>query len=476
MKWLRAGASSGADGDISVGGGGAPLVERVVGAGAETFALVRERAAALRLTGDARVSVPERVLMRPGGVVVAILPRIEGMDLDALLASRGHLSVGECVYLGQQLCGALASLHERGIFHGDVSPANVMIGRSGLILVDTVAGALPEERGTEGFRAPERADGASRHADIYSVGAILAVCIDPAQRVGFMGWLDPLLDEQPESRPSARGVERGLTQCAYPVQISLPDTGLVGELRAHASEPHERTTVLRSSRPWRARRLALRLAGGAVVALAVGGAAAYVYPSSDSAVATSPGQYSPELAPVPVPLTAPESEVESEAGAGAGAGSGAEAGGTAQGAATAGVGDAEPGAELSAAHAARALTNARFAALAQADPEALVATGATDSPASARLQAQARAIEDGDLRFEDVQASVISATEVPGERGEGVTRVAVTYVVSAHTVWHRDGTGGELVPTKVAAHREDAWLDLRLAGATWLVERVLPQS
>lgn len=445
-------------------------VDREVGSGAQTFTLARERVVALRMVEDHRVAVPERVVMRSGGAVVVTMPRVDGIDLDALLARRAFLSLGECVYLGEQLCGAVASLHQRGLVHGDISAANVMITRAGVTLVDTVGGALPHELGTEGSRAPERSTGASAAADVYSVGAVLAACVDPAMRQEFMGWLDPLLDQDPTARPQARGVAAGLGQCAPAVPVQVPDIGMVGELRAHAREPRERTSVLRSSRPWRMRRMALRVAMTAIAALAVVGIAAYVVPRADSAMADS------AMADSAVNEGARTGAVVADLGTRASAGDaygGAPTAGHTE--ATTGL-DAAAGTSETAPQAARALTNARFVALAAGDPDALLATAARGSAVEVKLREQARALAAGNLRFDGVAATVTGVKPAPSMGGGDSAIVTVTYVVSAHSVWRHDPATGAEQTTRIKAHSEVARLELRQVGPTWLVARVLPQS
>ncbi|WP_061965472.1 protein kinase domain-containing protein [Demequina aurantiaca] len=443
MNWFRTGSAA----VNTATSGPARTVDRVVGEGVDAFAAARERAATLRLVADARVCVPERVTMRKDGVVVATMPSVEGVNLDALLARRGYLSLGECVYLGVHLCGALATLHKSGLAHGDLSLANVMVTRSGIVVVDTVGGGLPHEVGTEGFRAPERTKGASMQGDVYSVGAVLAACVDPVMRQGFMGWLDPLLDPNAASRPSASGIEAGLGRCAKAVPIQLGEWGVAGELRAHAHEPRERTTVLRSSRPWRMRRLGLRVAITGLAALAVIVAAAYVIPRTDSAAAGSDPERS-----------APPGDITGHAGP-----------------------SAQPSAverrtdEVSATDAARDLTNARFAALAEGDGAALIATGVPDTEVAAQLQVQASALTAGDLRFHGLSATVVAVE--PSSAGDGgLPWVTVTYVVSEHSVWSRDPATGVEEVTDVSAHKEIARLELRQDGSTWRVARVQPQS
>lgn len=451
MTWLTRGSDSTAEGTAAI----RPVLsfEREVGRGAEVFTHARERAVAVRLVGDSRVLVPERVVMRTGGAVVATSIRVEGIDVDALLARRGFFSVGECVYLGQELCGALAALHDKGLAHGDVSPANVMISRAGVVLVDTIGGALPNEAGTEGYRAPERAGGASAESDVYSVGAVLAACIDPSMKDEFMGWLDPLLDPVPHRRPRARGVEAGLGQCADAIPILIPDDGLVGELRAQAHEPRARTSVLPGTWGWRVKRMGLRVGATVLGIVVVVSGVVYVLPRSDGAFAVGVNLTS-ESIPSAGPL-APLTEVIDA---------------SAPSLAT------EP---ESAVTAARTLTNARFSALAEGDADALLATGSPGSPVAEQLEAQASELKAGDLRFEGLEATVIAA-DVPvadSEADDGsLARVVVTYVVSGHSVWRRDPTTGSSQRTEIESHSEAVELELLLNGTTWQVARALLPS
>ncbi|MBK7975342.1 MAG: protein kinase [Deltaproteobacteria bacterium] len=86
--------------------------------------------------------------------------------------------------LAAQLLETLAFLHERGIVHGDIQPANVLVedrdGASHLRLIDfsgALARWLPSRAatGTPGFIAPEILAGGSPSpaTDLYSAGALL---------------------------------------------------------------------------------------------------------------------------------------------------------------------------------------------------------------------------------------------------------------------------------------------------------------
>lgn len=451
--------------------------------GGAAFGLARERAAKLRLIADNRICVPDRVVKRPGESVVVTVPRVAGVSLGALTAQRGYLSVGECVYVGIQVCGALGAMHEAGLSHGDVSPASVMMTRDGIVLIDTVTGASSHEHGTTGFSAPERRDGASPAGDVYSLGALLAACVAPSMRQGFMGWLDPMLDGEPRARPSARAVESGLARCADAVPVKIPDDSIVDELRTQAQEPLERTFLLRASRPWRLRRVGLRVTLASVATIGAVAAALYVIPWPQATVGE--GNVAAEgLAPG-------ENNGVDEALTGAAAASPSAGVGQGPSVPTATASNDDP------ERAARDLTTARFVALAAGDGEGLLAGILKGSELEDRIQAQANQLEAGTLRFEGVTVSIVGVeaigatlmtdTDPTGGRGLGAgpglqpgvpvdvhgsarATVRVTYDVAAHVVW-RDGQ-----QTRVSAHREVAELELVHVGATWMVERVLPQS
>lgn len=108
---------------------------------------------------------------------------IGGRTLAEHLASAPDLSARIAIF--ERVVDTVAFAHAAGVVHRDLSPANIMIGGFGEVLVlDWGAARLapatredtPAERiGTPGFMAPERH--VSRRADVYSLGAILAMMI-----------------------------------------------------------------------------------------------------------------------------------------------------------------------------------------------------------------------------------------------------------------------------------------------------------
>jgi len=416
-----------------------PTVDWHVGVGAAEFAAARERAALLQLVADDRVCVPQRVVMHAGERVVAVVPHVEGVSLDALLRQRGYLSVGECVGLGVHLSGALATMHARGLAHGEVSTATVMVTSTGIVLLGTVSAPRPVDRVKRGFDSPERSEGPSKASDVYAVGAVLAACVAPSMRQSFMGWVDPLLELDPPVRPSARAVELGLVKCADPVAILLPQEGAVEDLRASRLEPRERTLVLRASRPWRVRRRVARSAAVLVVASSAVGVGVFVLAGPEVTAAGSSGVMTamPQAQDVVVRSVTTPMPMPQEA--------------------------------------ARELTDARFSALAAGDGQGLLAGIADGSELAVQLGKQAEELDAGTLRFEGVGATIVNAEVMdavaPGDAaGTSGAVVSVTYDVAAHTVWRNEER------TAVAAHREVAHLELVRDGTTWRVARVLPVS
>lgn len=400
-------------------------VSRVVGRGDRDERLARERVADLASVAHPGVCVPLDVA-REDDAVVACSPRVAGV---ALSGAGPVEELGEWVWLVASLADALAALHRAGFSHGDVSPANVIVGVRP-VLIDLVGAALGRERGTPGFAAPERARGGpSPAADVYALGAVALAVAGDTIRTQAEAWMEPLLAQEPDARPTAAAVAAGLSRCAAPVRWR-PEA----DVPRQGTPPPARTE--RDPRAW-AWRLVRRPVRTLVIALACGAAAAWIAWGPDLAV-SEPSARGAELAADSVP--ADSAPVLS------------------------------PPAPVA---AAVALTTARGEALAVGDGEALVAMTVPGSGAWATASREARSLEEGTV-FEGLVIAERGAVQVEvgdtGEGDDGAPRralVAVTYEVSAHARSDPDGHS-----VAVPAHTQTALLALEWSGTVWRVAEV----
>ena len=109
---------------------------------------------------------------------------VDGIDLRALLAHVGAngIDLEDALQIAHDMLLGLAALHTRGLVHRDVTPANVMVDRSGhVVIVDldfvcsTGTAATGTVPGTPAYMSPEQAQGlpVDARADHY-VWAIVA--------------------------------------------------------------------------------------------------------------------------------------------------------------------------------------------------------------------------------------------------------------------------------------------------------------
>ena len=110
---------------------------------------------------------------------------IEGGSLEDQLQKRGQLPWETVVEYGKQMCAALEYLHQNGVIHRDVKPANFLIGDQGQLklsdfgLASVIAArkitSAGKTAGTLLYMAPEQIRGADVDArtDLYALGCVL---------------------------------------------------------------------------------------------------------------------------------------------------------------------------------------------------------------------------------------------------------------------------------------------------------------
>ena len=235
--------------------------------------------------------VRDVVAVRPG-VAALLVDHMPGPTLAALRSARGPLSAGEAVTLAVPLADALEALHAAGLVHGDVSPANIVIGLDGRPVLVDLLGALTPSAGTPGFAAPEvrRGESCGPSGDVYALASVVLAQLGPAQAGTGPGadgaassddqrvrdLLTAATDPDPRLRLAARELADACFRAHEPEPIMLPDSAVLArtELAGLASRGRRTTTARRSSRhrgrrAWRAHLGRVAAAVGAVVVCGV---------------------------------------------------------------------------------------------------------------------------------------------------------------------------------------------------------------
>lgn len=180
-------------------------------------------------------------------VVVLVMDLVPGGSVGDLLREHGALPCGYVATLLHQLLLGLAAVHAAGLVHRDVKPDNLLLeptgtGRPHLRLGDFgVAAPIADRRfttvpgaiGTDGYMAPEQAQGAAPDPcqDLYAVGRVglqLVTGLPPSRQASVSD--DPLrpllvrlLATDPEQRlASATAALEVLTRLQIPPEPGPP--------------------------------------------------------------------------------------------------------------------------------------------------------------------------------------------------------------------------------------------------------------
>ncbi len=126
----------------------------------------------------------------PDGRPYFVMDFVSGGSLAEVL-SHGPLEPADALWWGADLARAVAALHEEGVVHRDITPANLLLrpsqglesggGTHRIVLADlglakraAEASGLTQAVGTPSYMAPEqgRDGGFDERADVYAVGAV----------------------------------------------------------------------------------------------------------------------------------------------------------------------------------------------------------------------------------------------------------------------------------------------------------------
>lgn len=206
--------------DAVVGSGGLGIVyrarDRVLG---EPVALkvlrpevlANDDQAVARLTEELRLArrISHRNVVRmhdigeSDGVTFLTMEYVDGASLATIIDTRGALESGAVISIARQLMRALSVMHAEGVVHGDLKPANLLLGPSGVLKLSDFGiarvvrrsprdASLPDDArhetvghlagavvGTPEYMAPEQLIGAqpTPASDIYAAGVVLHECL-----------------------------------------------------------------------------------------------------------------------------------------------------------------------------------------------------------------------------------------------------------------------------------------------------------
>ena len=201
-----------------------------------------------------------------------VMEMLDGESLADRL-QRGPLPWREAVSIGAEVADALATAHEQGVVHRDISPDNVMLTSSGLRVFDFgIAAPVGEPDddstgstfGTPAYVAPERLDGqpAQTATDVYSLGVLMFEMITGRPPFPEDTW-DPEAPARPRVPPRLRGpaglppaVARLSQRCVAHDPLQRPPAREVADRLAAYTHP------------WWRGRVAVAAAGAGVVTAA----------------------------------------------------------------------------------------------------------------------------------------------------------------------------------------------------------------
>ncbi|WP_093719322.1 serine/threonine-protein kinase [Streptomyces sp. DI166] len=227
----------------------------------------REARAAARVRHPGVVAVHD--VAEVDGRPLIVMELVDGPSLDDVLRERGTLDPQEAAGIGAKVMDALAAAHRAGVLHRDVKPGNILLDRSGRVVLTDFGIATMEDPGDGSathltrsgelvgsldYLAPERAQGADPGpaSDVWALGATLYAAVEgssPFRRTSTFSTLtaivsDPLpeplragplapvlhrlLDKRPESRPEAEEARDLLQSVADGDSQDTPTTALRG--------------------------------------------------------------------------------------------------------------------------------------------------------------------------------------------------------------------------------------------------------
>ena len=266
-------------------------VKVLVGAAPETM---REGIAGFRVRHPNLAEVYDLDVAEDGAAFL-VMEWIEGETLQALLDRETTLPPERALEIARDVAQGLAALHDAGIVHRDVKPANVMLTREGSVkvtdygiakLVEAEGSTASGVVGTPAFMAPEqmRAGRIDARTDVYGLGVTLYVMLagglpfDAAQGSPVPYAFAVLHGRARELRVAAPHVPEPLARVVHHALEKDPGDrfATMAEFRDALGAPARWTPSTDALRPPSRRRRALLVACLAALVCAIGAGLARV--------------------------------------------------------------------------------------------------------------------------------------------------------------------------------------------------------
>nr|WP_078893389.1 serine/threonine-protein kinase [Streptomyces sp. NRRL F-2580] len=208
----------------------------------------REAQAAARVRHSGVVTVHD--VVEEQGLPVIVMELVDGPSLDDVLEERGPLDPREAAAIGAKLMDALDAAHRAGVLHRDVKPGNVLLERSGRVVLTDFGIASMETTGDEAlakltqsgqivgsldYLPPERAQGREPGAasDIWALGMTLYAAVEgssPFRRTSVWSTLAAIVGE-PLPEPRRAGPLTPVLQALMAKDpLQRPDAGRAREM------------------------------------------------------------------------------------------------------------------------------------------------------------------------------------------------------------------------------------------------------
>ena len=124
-------------------------------------------------------------VLHENGTVYIIMEYLEGPTLEQEIERLGQLPAGGVVRVADEVCDALHTMHDTGLLHRDVKPANILLARDGRAVLIDFGSAREYDVGktqshtrlvTLNYAAPEQLSQTARfgpYTDLFCLGATL---------------------------------------------------------------------------------------------------------------------------------------------------------------------------------------------------------------------------------------------------------------------------------------------------------------